>query len=578
MQLHHTVVSPSLPWLKHYESTVPFCIKDKLGKNLVEILDQSCQRFATNDCLISLGGRLSYQQLYRYSYIFSAWLHQQGLKKGDRVVLIMPNLMQFVVAMLGILRAGGIVVMCNPLSTEDELSALLQDAQPSFIFIAQPLAAKLKQIALPTSVHQVIVTRLGDMQPFGRKLLIHFYAYLKQFGFATKNVYKKILSNTKLNQQKPRNKKIKIAQFHAILNKNKHLQMPPVVIKASDPAFLLYTGGTTAKPKGVLLSHKNMVANLYQVQAWVESSLQLGKETVLTALPMYHVFSLTGNCLLFLKLGGRNILIPDARNIHDVIRAFQQYEVNAFTGVNRLFKRLLQMPEFSQCNFSHLKVVIGGGSAIEPHVSKRWQAVTKRPLWQAYGLTETAPAVCMNPFNENHKHDALGLPLPSTQVVIFDNKGNHLKSGQVGEIGVQGPQVMKGYYQNKTLTRKAFTEDGFFRTGDIGFMDKQGFVFLVDRKDDVINVSGFNVYPSEIEATIMQIKGVQACAAVGVPCEYTGQSIKVFIQTSHSGLSTKFVVQHCQKKLTNYKVPSEVVFCSQLPLSLLGKVLRRKLR
>jgi len=606
-----TNTATTQPWHAQYAPGVPQSITHLLGENLVELLDKRCQQYAERVCLYSLGGQLRYKELHHYSLLFSRWLRAHGLQKGQRVLLMMPNLMQSVVGMLGILRAGGVVVTCNPLYTVRELSLLLQDAQPRVLFIAQPFVGITAQAIARSGLQPmptVVVTRIGDLHQPWRRLAINFfercstarqpYRWFQRLRAQRSArppmvTFKRALA---LGAQLDRS-----AQHPLVAQSGQPAQQPPASshspatdqpshraahntegdeqsLTAADTAFLLYTGGTTGQPKGVRLSHGNMVANLYQVSTWLGSVLRPGQETVLTALPMYHVFSLLGNCLLFLKLGGSNVLITDGRKTRNLVRAWQKYPITAFTGVNTLFRRLLAYAPFHRCDFSTLRVVIGGGTAVEPTVAFKWQTTTALPLLQAYGLTETSPAVCINPANGHHIKASLGLPLPSTIVRIIDEQGNHLPTGQTGEICIKGPQVMQGYLNRDEANKQAFTADGFFRSGDMGYIDEQGYVYLQDRKSDIINVSGFQVYPTEVEAVIGRLVGVSAVAVIGLPDKQSGEMIKAYIQKTAKGPSLKTLRRHCRANLTQYKIPREFEFVEQLPLSAVGKVLRRKLK
>ncbi|HLS16520.1 MAG TPA: AMP-binding protein [Paenalcaligenes sp.] len=568
--------SQTHPWHALYAPHTPSCIRSRLGHNLVQLLDERCQRHAARPSLYSMGGQMSFAQLKKLSQDFSSWLLTQGLQPGERVALMMPNLMQFVVAMLGTLRAGGVVATCNPLYTARELGLLLEDARPRFLVVARPFVstavqavdlcatgpggeAAVNQDLIP----ELIITELGDLQPRPRRHLINMLAWGARL-------------------RRPKGPQPKQAHsFLQVLQQGAQRPQPAPQIASSAPAFLLYTGGTTGRPKGVVLSHQNMVANIHQVSSWLAPVLAHGRETVLTALPMYHVFSLLGNCLLFLYLGGSNVLIADGRNMGQIIQAMRRYPISAFTGVNTLFRRLLMHPQFASLDFSRWRIVIGGGAAVEESVATHWEKVTGQPLLQAYGLTETAPAVCINPVQGDHQKLALGLPLPSTEVCILDASGRPLPLHTCGEICVRGPQVMSGYFRQSDHT-DIFTEEGFFRTGDMGYMDEQGFVYLQERKHDIINVSGFQVFPTEIEAVIGCLPEVAAVAVIGVPDADAGERIQAFVQLREgahaASLSAAQIQQHCQENLTKYKIPTDIIFTEHLPLSPVGKVLRRQLR
>ncbi|HLR83215.1 MAG TPA: AMP-binding protein [Paenalcaligenes sp.] len=581
------------PWHALYAPTTPACIRPLLGQNLVQVLDECCQRYATRPSLYSMGGQLTFAQLQGLSHDFAQWLLARGLQPGERVALMMPNLMQYVVAMLGVLRAGGVVATCNPLYTVRELRLLFEDAQPRYVVIARPFATTAIQAITQSaqvnfkydSSPELIITELGDLQSTPRRYLINALAWLTHARRRQKAQHRPDSAHHQGSLPKQSDSPPLPSQTHRfmqVLRQGARQSHDTPQIAATDPAFLLYTGGTTGHPKGVVLTHQNMVANIHQVSSWLMPTLKAGQETVLTALPMYHVFSLLGNCLLFLYLGGSNVLIADGRDMGQIIGAMRKYPISAFTGVNTLFRRLLQHPQFQHLDFSHFRVVIGGGAAVEESVATHWEAVTGQTLLQAYGLTETAPAVCINPLKGNHQKAALGLPLPSTEVQILDEQGLPLPLHTCGEICVRGPQVMAGYHRADD-NEGIFTDDGFFRTGDMGYMDEQGFVYLQERKNDIINVSGFQVFPTEIEAVIGSLPEVTAVAVIGVPDADTGERIRAFIQLRKEGLAgdgfgAEQIRQHCQANLTKYKIPAEICFTDDLPLSPVGKVLRRKLR
>lgn len=587
------------PWHALYAATTPACIRPLLGQNLVQVLDECCQRYATRTSLYSMGGQLTFAQLQGMSQDFAQWLLAQGLQPRERVALMMPNLMQYVVAMLGVLRAGGVVATCNPLYTARELRLLLEDAQPRYVIIARPFVSTAMQAIAhsaevgvdSSSIPELIVTELGDLQSPPRRYLINALAWAararrqRETRSRSDSLHLQSSPHRQDSLHKHAGSSPQPSQMHSfmqVLRQGARQTHTPPQIAATDPAFLLYTGGTTGRPKGVVLTHQNMVANIHQVSCWLMPTLKTGQETVLTALPMYHVFSLLGNCLLFLYLGGSNVLIADGRNVAQIIRAMRKYPISAFTGVNTLFRRLLQHPRFDRLDFSNFRVVIGGGAAVEESVATHWERVTGQSLLQAYGLTETAPAVCINPLRGNHKKAALGVPLPSTEVRILDEQGLSLPFHTCGEICVRGPQVMSGYHRAEDNVG-IFTADGFFRTGDMGYMDEQGFVYLQERKNDIINVSGFQVFPTEIEAVIGGLPEVAAVAVIGVPDEVAGERICAFVQLRQNELSKEAfneeqIRQHCQANLTKYKIPTEIFFLDGIPLSPVGKVLRRKLR
>lgn len=546
-------------WLKSYPEGVPETISTSGYTSLVDVLEQSCERFAKQTAYVSLGREMSYAELNRQSSYFANWLRLQGFKKGDAVLLMMPNILQYMVCMFGVLKAGCVMVNCNPLYKPRELEYQLNDSRAKAIVVAENFAHVLEKVKHRPYLQSVVVTGVGDLLGAVKGGLTNF-----------------VLRRVKKTVPKwtlPGHVRLKQA-----LRLGSRQSYQPVNIQQDDLAFLQYTGGTTGVPKSAMLSHGNMLANLMQAYVWVRAVVRDGKECVITALPLYHIFALTANCMLFIKLGARNVLIPDARDIPALIKTMDKEKMTGFTGVNTLFNALLNHPDFAKVDFSSLRLVLGGGMAVQKAVSERWEKVTGLPLVQAYGLTETSPAVTINPFDGRHVEGSIGLPLPSTELVIRDDSGQNMGVGEVGEICVRGPQVTSGYWQKPGETAQVFYADGFLRTGDIGYIDANGFVFLVDRKKDIILVSGFNVYPNEIEEVVAMHPGVQEVAAVGVPDERTGEAVKLFVQRKDPNLTEQELIKYCRQHLTGYKIPHYVEFRDELPKSNVGKILRKALR
>jgi len=547
-------------WLKHYPKGIPAEIDVRTYPSLKEILERSCARYRDLPAFSNMGSTLTYGQLDAMSRAFGAYLQQlPGLAKGDRVAIMMPNLLQYPVTMFGALRAGMTVVNVNPLYTPRELQHQLEDSGAKVIVVLENFARTVQEALERTPVPHVVVTRIGDLLSFPTGLVANLAVkYLKRmvpdwripgavgFGLALE------------------------------LGKRPLVDVP---LGADDIAFLQYTGGTTGVPKGAILTHGNMVANLEQTAAWIGRNLEEGAETIVTALPLYHVFSLTANLLTFLKLGAHNVLITNPRDIPGFIKELKKVPFTAITGVNTLFNALLNAPGIGEVNARALKLAVGGGMAVQRAVAERWQTLFGVPLIEGYGLTETSPIVCANPLDISQYTGTIGLPLPSTEVSIRDGDGRELALGETGEICVRGPQVMKGYWNRPEETAKVLTADGWLRTGDMGFIDERGYVKLVDRKKDMILVSGFNVYPNEVEDVAMSHPEVLEAAAVGVPDERSGERVRLVVVPKSPRLTAESLIAHCRKSLSGYKVPKDVVFRDEpLPKTNIGKILRRAIR
>ena len=545
-------------WLQSYPNGVPAEIDIDHIPSLVALFEKACATYADQVAYISMGKEMSYRQLDEDSQAFAGWLQAKGLQKGDRVALMMPNLLQYPVALFGTLRAGCIVVNCNPLYTPRELEHQLKDSGAVAIVIVENFAHTLDQVIANTAIKQVIVTPMGEM--LGLKGVI--------VNFVVRHV-KKLVPAWKLPGA---------IGFASALATGRSHGWQPVPLARDDIAFLQYTGGTTGVSKGAMLTHANIASNVVQAYNWIKPVIREGEELILTALPLYHIFALTANCLTFLMVGAKNLLIANPRDIPGFVKEWSKYPVTVVTGVNTLFNALLNNPDFAKLDFSTMRVTLGGGMAVQGPVAERWLKVTGVPLLQAYGLTETSPAATINPLDMREFNGSIGLPISSTEVSIRDDFGVEVPQGQIGEICIRGPQVMKGYWQRPDETELVFYPDHFLRTGDMGYVDHKGYVFLVDRKKDMILVSGFNVYPNEVEEAVAMHPGVRDVAAIGVPDEHSGEAVKIFVVRKDPAVTEKMLIEHCRGLLTGYKVPRHVEFRDDLPRTNVGKILRRALK
>lgn len=548
-------------WLNAYPEGIPAEIDLHEFASLKDILEKSCQQFAGLPAYSNMGVTLNYRDMDRLSRAFAAWLQQHGLQKGDRVALMMPNVLQYPVALFGVLRAGMIVVNVNPLYTPRELEHQLTDSGASAILIIENFAHTLQEVLAKTPVKTVITTELGDLFPWLKRRLVNF---------AVKHV-KKLVPAWQIPNSVP---------FSKVLAEGAGYTLQDVTLTHDDLAFLQYTGGTTGVAKGAMLTHGNMVANLQQASAWLSPVSKPGEEAIVTALPLYHIFSLTVNALTFLKAGGHNILITNPRDMPGFVKELSQVRFTVLTGVNTLFNGLLHTPGFAQLDFSSLKLSVAGGMAAQRAVAEHWKQTTGTSLIEGYGLTETSPLATCNPLNLPEYNGSIGLPLPSTELSIRDEEEQELGIGadQIGEICLRGPQVMLGYWQCPKETAKVMTADGYLRTGDMGYMDERGYVRIVDRKKDMILVSGFNVYPNEIEDVVVHHPGVLEVAAIGVPDEKAGEVVKIVVVKKDPALTAEELNAYCRKQLTGYKIPRHIEFRDELPKSNVGKILRRMLR
>ncbi len=545
-------------WLKHYPKGVPAQIDINEFASLRDLFEESVAKYANRPAYSCMGKSLTFAELDTLSAAFGAWLQGIGCKKGTRVALMMPNILQYPVCLFGVLRAGCTVVNVNPLYTSRELEHQLNDSGAEVLVCLENFASVFASIRTRTKVRQPVITSVGELLSF-KGLIV---------DFVLRRVKKAVPAFSIPGS-------IRLSDALADGRKRKLQQMP---IGHDDIAFLQYTGGTTGVAKGAMLLHRNIIANLLQARAWLQPFLGDGREVIITPLPLYHIFSLTANCLVFMALGGENVLIPNPRDIPGFVKEMGKYRFTAFTGVNTLFNALVNNAEFAKLDFSSLKLSLGGGMAVQEAVAAKWKQVTGIPLIEAYGLTETSPAATINPLDLPAYNGSIGLPLPSTEIVLRDDAGHSVAPGSPGEICVRGPQVMAGYWQRQDETDKVIDKDGWFATGDIGVMDERGYIRIVDRKKDMILVSGFNVYPNEIEAVVAMHPGVLECAAIGIPDAKSGEAVKLFIVKKDRELSADDVIKHCREHLTGYKCPRDIEFRNELPKSNVGKILRRELR
>jgi long-chain acyl-CoA synthetase len=546
------------PWLANYPSGIPANIDTKQYASLVEIIDENLEKFKDKVAFSNFGKELTYQEIDKMSEAFGAYLQSRGLEAGDRIALMMPNLLQYPIALFGALRAGLIIVNTNPLYTPREMHHQFTDSGVKAVVIAENFASNLERIIGDTSIKTVITTSVGEMLGFLKGKMINFVVKNVKRGVPKYNIPNTVSFKEALAQ----GKKFKI----------KRIQGSP-----NDTILLQYTGGTTGVAKGAMLTNSNMVANMMQLYHMMLPFLEEKQEFVLSPLPMYHIFSFTVNCLAMMGLGATNILVTNPRDLKSIMKEFERYPVSVISGVNTLFNALLNHPDFSKLDFSHLKGSVGGGMAVQKPVAERWQQVTGCFLAEGYGMTESSPVASCNPINGAGRLGTIGMPVPSTDMRIVDDNGNPLPQGEVGEIQIKGPQVMKGYYNRPEETAKVI-KDGWLSTGDMGTMSEDGFFQIVDRKKDMILVSGFNVYPNEVEEVIAGHPKVMEVAAIGIPDEKSGEVVKVFIVKKDSSLQKDEILAYCKENLTGYKVPKQVVFRDDLPKTNVGKILRRELR
>jgi long-chain acyl-CoA synthetase len=560
-------MTSSKPWLANYEPGVPAEINPGEYASLVDLLDQSFKQFAKRDMAAFMDVHLTFEQIDEASRAMAAWLQSKGLAKGARVALMMPNVPQYMAAIAAVLRAGYVVVNVNPLYTPRELEHQLKDSGAEAIFILENFATTLQEVIARTSIKHIVLASMGDMLPFPKGALVNF---------VVRHVKKMVPAFTL-----PDTAACKLTKFKDALAQGRSLKYNRPALKPDDVAFLQYTGGTTGVSKGATLLHRNVVANILQNEAWFKPELgKLGDQplVVVCALPLYHIFALTVCFLMGARMGSMNVLIANPRDIDGFIKTLMKYRINQFPAVNTLFNALVNHPDFTKIDFSGLKVSNGGGMAVQQATADKWRKVTGCPIVEGYGLSETSPVATVNRLDLTEFNGSIGYPIPSTDIAILDDDGNHLDIGGVGEISIRGPQVMAGYWNRPDETAKVMTADGFFRTGDIGVMDSGGLVKIVDRKKDMILVSGFNVYPNEVEQVVNMHPGVLECAAVGVPDEKSGEAVKLYVVRKDTTLTEAALKAYCHQQLTGYKCPKHVEFRNDLPKTNVGKILRRELR
>ncbi|MES2211731.1 MAG: AMP-binding protein [Pseudomonadota bacterium] len=548
------------PWIAAYQAGVPAEINPDSYRSLIEIYDETIQRYGNRIAFKNYGVNLTYRALDEHSKRLAAYFQTVwGLVPGDRIGLMMPNILQYPVTLFAAIRAGLVVVNINPQYTAAELKHLIQDSQASALIVVENFAHVAQSVVQDTSLKHIAVARVGDLLGLKGCFMNCMLRYVK-----------KVIPPYELPGAIPFKSMLRCAPS----------AFTPVVREPNDIALLQYTSATTGAAKGAILTHRNLVANVLQGSAWI-SSMHFEEEldgAIVTALPLYHIFSFTANCLIFFRLGFKNLLITNPRDIQGFINTLKKEPFSAMTGANTLFNALLKNPGFAQLNFGRFRITLGGGMAVQSAVAARWKEVTGVPLLEAYGLTEASPAVCINPLYCTEFNGTVGLPIPSTEIRLVNLEGNPVGVGEQGELWVRGPQVMRGYWNKPEETRKVITEDGWLRTGDIAKMDAQGFISIVDRIKDMIIVSGFKVYPNEIEDVLAQCPGVHESAVVGAPYELTGERVIAFVVLRDPSVTKGDIIAHCRKSLTSYKVPKEIVFKEDLPKNNVGKVLRRMLR
>ncbi|MBS1208671.1 MAG: long-chain-fatty-acid--CoA ligase FadD [Proteobacteria bacterium] len=547
-------------WLKSYPAGVPAEIDLTEYGSLADFFARGVARWGEKVAYINMGAELTYRQVDQLSARFAAYLQGTlGLPKGARIALMMPNVLQYPVCMFGALRAGYTVVNCNPLYTPRELEHQLKDSGAEAIVVMENFAHTLQAVLANTSIKHVVTTSLGEMLGTLKGTMV---------DFVVKHV-KKMVPKWQIPQS------MRLSQA---LSLGSRQTLRPVEVTRDDVAFLQYTGGTTGISKGAMLTHGNIIANLLQAHVWVGARLRWGGEFVVTALPLYHIFSLTVNCFVFFMIGSRNLLITNPRDIGGFIKELSKYPWSVISGVNTLFNAMMSHPNFPSLKFSNLRLSLSGGMSLQKNVVDKWRAFTGHVLIEAYGLTEASPGVCCCPIDQTEYNGSIGQPVPSTDISLRDEDGREVALGQPGELCVKGPQVMKGYWNAPMDTAQVMTADGYLRTGDIALVDEQGFVRIVDRKKDTILVSGFNVYPNEVEDIVATHPGVAEVAAIGVPSEHSGEAVKIFVVKKDPALTERDLIVHCKKSLTGYKVPHLIEFRTDLPKTNVGKILRRALR
>ncbi len=550
-------------WLKSYPEGVPAEIDPGQYRSVVHLLEESFQKYASRKAYACMGAHLTYAQVDDYSKKLAAWLQGRGMKKGARVAIMMPNVLQYPIAAAAVLRAGYAVVNVNPLYTPRELQHQLSNSGAEAIIILENFATTLEQVLDKTNVKHIVVATMGEMLGALKGTLVNFVV----------RKVKKMVPDFELPNT---------VSFLQAIAQGAKMPLAKVELGHSDVAFLQYTGGTTGVSKGATLTHRNIIANVLQNDAWIQPALnsepRVESMTIVCALPLYHIFALTACSLMGTRWGAMNLLIPNPRDIPGFIKELRKYKFNMLPAVNTLYNGLLNNPEFASLDFSGLKISLGGGMAMQKAVADRWQQVTGCPVLEAYGLSETSPGATINRADAKSFTGTIGLPIPSTEIAILDDDGKPVALGESGEIAIRGPQVMAGYWNSPEETAKVMTADGFFKSGDIGIMDEKGFTRIVDRKKDMILVSGFNVYPNEIEGVIVTHPGVLECACIGVPDQNAGEAIKLFVVRRDQSLTAEQLMEFCKAQFTGYKKPKYIEFRDELPKTNVGKILRRELR
>ncbi len=551
-------MSEERPWLKNYPQGVPANINADEYPSLVALLEATFKKYGKKPAFSCMGKEMTFEQVDKLSQQFGAYLLSRGLEPGDKIALMMPNMLQYPIALFGCLRAGLIIVNTNPLYTPREMKHQFTDSGAKAIVICENFAANLQSILGDTQIKTIILTSIGEMLGFAKGMLTNFVvrkvkSMVPKFNLPNTVTFKEALAQ---------GKKFSIKEFSS---------------NPDDVILLQYTGGTTGVSKGAMLTNRNLVANMIQIRAAARNAIVDGEEIALSPLPLYHIFAFSVNCLALFSMGSLNVLVTNPRDLPSLMKEFRNYKITNMTGVNTLFNALLHHKDFASLDFSSLKFSLGGGMAVQRAVAEKWQKVTGSPLVEGYGMTESSPVATVSPVDGSGKLGYIGLPAPSTELRIVDDKLNPLPVGEIGEIQIKGPQVMKGYYNRPEATAKTIV-DGWLCTGDIGLMDEDGYFKIVDRKKDMILVSGFNVYPNEIEDVLARHPKVLEAAAIGVPSEKSGEVVKVYVVKKDKSLTKEEVIKHCRSELTGYKVPKEVEFINDLPKTNVGKILRRKLR
>ncbi len=547
------------PWLKNYPVGIPANIDANQYETLVDFLRECFTKYSSNYAFECMGVKLTYKDTDRLSDQFAAYLHSRGLNPGDRIAIMMPNCLQYPIAVFGALKAGLIIVNTNPLYTPREMLFQFNDSGVNSIVILENFASNLESIIDKTKINTVIVTSVGELLGSVKGTMVNLVVrHIKRM------VPKYNLTNT--------------VNFKHALNEGKKFTIKEFSNCSDDVIIHQYTGGTTGISKGAMLTNKNLVANMVQIRTWMQNDLVEGKEITLSPLPMYHIFAFTVNCLAMLSYGAHNVLVTNARDIKSVIKEFGKNKISLMTGLNTLFNALLNHPSFAEADFSSLKITVGGGMAIQKIVAERWQEVTGCSLNEGYGMTESSPLISVNPLNGTGKLGSIGLPVSSTEVRIVSDEGRVMATDEMGEIQCRGPQIMKGYYNQPGETEKTITSEGWLCTGDIGKIDADGYIYIVDRKKDMILVSGFNVYPNEIENVVVAHPKVLEAAAIGIPDAKSGEVVKLFVVKKDNSLTKDEIIAYCKENLTGYKIPKEVEFRDELPKTNVGKILRRELR